>query len=307
MNIPAGFTPVGTVISVMGNSAPQNYLACNGQVVNIASYPELANYFEAQFGSKNKFGGDGTNTFAVPDLRGEFLRGTGTNGHAYEGSGAAVGTHQNATRHIALLSDVNATYICSPTNFSAGQFNEDYVDNTGATNGRYSRELTIKSTTKQENIASNSPYTSRPTNTSVLYCIATKNIYVDARYDYSTEEKVVGTWIDGKPLYQKTVEIDLSSTTAPSTDRTSIVLYDTTSLSPDEVFVEDDMSTVGSDSTTIAQLNHINTAGSYACPCVNSSDKKVYYIIEGQNYYYQACGKTGGKVVLTIRYTKTTD
>ena len=27
----AGFTPVGTIISVMGNSAPQNYLACNDQ------------------------------------------------------------------------------------------------------------------------------------------------------------------------------------------------------------------------------------------------------------------------------------
>ena len=49
-------------------------------------------------------------------------------------------------------------------------------------------------------------YTARPTNTSVLYCIATKDIYVDARYDYRLTEKVVGTWIDGKPLYQKTVE-----------------------------------------------------------------------------------------------------
>ena len=48
-------------------------------------------------------------------------------------------------------------------------------------------------------------FTSRPTNTSVLYCIATKNIYIDARYDYSTTEKVVGTWVNGKPLYQKTI------------------------------------------------------------------------------------------------------
>lgn len=27
-----------------------------------------------------------------------------------------------------------------------------------------------------------------------------------ARYNYSTDEQVVGTWIDGKPLYQKTVD-----------------------------------------------------------------------------------------------------
>ena len=29
--------------------------------------------------------------------------------------------------------------------------------------------------------------------------------------NYSTEEKVVGTWIDGKPLYQKTIVFSLSS------------------------------------------------------------------------------------------------
>jgi hypothetical protein len=43
----------------------------------------------------------------------------------------------------------------------------------------------------------------RPTNTSVLFCIATKNIYLNPSLDYSTDEKVVGTWIDGKTLYQR--------------------------------------------------------------------------------------------------------
>ena len=44
----------------------------------------------------------------------------------------------------------------------------------------------------------------RPTNTSVLYCIATKDIYIDARNIYSTTEKVVGEWM-GETLYQKTI------------------------------------------------------------------------------------------------------
>jgi hypothetical protein len=48
-------------------------------------------------------------------------------------------------------------------------------------------------------------YTARPTNTSVLFCIATKDIYSNPMNDYSTTEKVVGTWIDGKPLYQRTI------------------------------------------------------------------------------------------------------
>ena len=50
-------------------------------------------------------------------------------------------------------------------------------------------------------------FTSRPTNTSVLYCIATKNIYLNPSLDYSTDEKIVGTWIDGKPIYQKTIQL----------------------------------------------------------------------------------------------------
>ena len=82
--------PTGCIIQMMGITAPTGYLECDGQVYNISAYTRLANYFESQFGLKNYFGGDGTTTFAVPDLKGEFLRGSGTNSHTTEGSGASV-------------------------------------------------------------------------------------------------------------------------------------------------------------------------------------------------------------------------
>lgn len=63
--------PIGTVISYMGLTAPQDYLVCDGVEYNITDYSELAKFFETQFGAKNHFGGDGTITFAVPDLQGE--------------------------------------------------------------------------------------------------------------------------------------------------------------------------------------------------------------------------------------------
>ena len=72
--------PVGSVISYMGMTAPDNYLICDGTTYNISDYPFLADHIKNNFGSYNYFGGDGTTTFAVPDLRGEFLRGTGNNG-----------------------------------------------------------------------------------------------------------------------------------------------------------------------------------------------------------------------------------
>ncbi len=219
----AGFTPVGTIISVMGVTAPANYLACDGTVYNIADYPELANYFYQQFGSKNKFGGNGTTTFAVPDLKGEFLRGTGTNSHTNQGNGAAVGVHQNATTF--------PMYGEQPTSQGTGSkptmniyLGYDSSDNPLASHaiGNVDKAIarTNLSTVKRASISADAlelgststtsdEVTTRPTNTSVLFCIATKNFYIDPTLDYSLDEKVVGTWITGEPIYQRTIPLSL--------------------------------------------------------------------------------------------------
>lgn len=148
-------TPVGTVISFMGNSAPRNYLSCDGNVYNIEDYQALADFINDEFGSYNFFGGDGTTTFAVPDLRGEFLRGTGTNIHTNQGSGEDVGVHQDGTaiNHIASFSR-QIEIINYDTSYDNINKNVSY---SGGANdaGVY--------------------YTTRPTNTSILYCIKYKN------------------------------------------------------------------------------------------------------------------------------------
>lgn len=61
-------TPVGSIISYMGNNVPKHYLACDGSEYNIVDYPELAKHFKDEFGAYNYFGGDGITTFAVPKL-----------------------------------------------------------------------------------------------------------------------------------------------------------------------------------------------------------------------------------------------
>ena len=61
-------TPVGEIITTLGDETPKHYLACDGSTHNIADYPHLAQYFKDTFGTINYFGGDGTITFAVPDL-----------------------------------------------------------------------------------------------------------------------------------------------------------------------------------------------------------------------------------------------
>ena len=316
-----GFTPVGTVISVMGNSAPTHYLACNGQTVNIADYPELAAYFEAQFGTKNKFGGDGTTTFGIPDLRGEFLRGTGTNGHDAVvtqglsvpcGNGSSVGTHQNPT----LLTQPTVQVSSDGTKGTFGNFS--------TTDGKY-RSIsnydsadsgsTIKAVWAAQNIATSTTSTtcamvsSRPTNTSVLYCIATKDIYVDARYDYSTDEKVVGTWIDGKPIYQKTVVVDLSNIAQPAADRTFTNLA-TLPQQIDKAFMLNGF------------IEFISSGAYRALPTSGVTGTDMYYLVNlnktatgqwyinvlnnGTTWFRSALG-TDANAYFTIQYTKTTD
>lgn len=212
-----GYTPVGTVISIMGNNAPQHYLKCDGSIYNIVDYEELANYFNEQFGSSNYFGGNGTTTFAVPDLRGEFLRGTGTTPYTDGGDGAAVGTHQAPTGINPGWTN-NTTGGWSLPVAPSSTYSSIIVDNGDKYVNTGTRKSIIASTELKEkaDTASNAGYwTFRPTNTAVLYCIATKNIYIDQRFNYSTSESVVGTWIDGKPLYQITFS---GSTGAVSTD-----------------------------------------------------------------------------------------
>jgi len=64
--------PSGAVLAWAGTTAPSGFLLCDGSVYNSASYLNLAGVLGATFG------GNGTTTFAVPDLRGRSMVGINT-------------------------------------------------------------------------------------------------------------------------------------------------------------------------------------------------------------------------------------
>ena len=178
-------TPVGTIISFMGTSAPTDYLICDGTAYSISDYKKLSDHIAAQFGAVDFFGGDGVYTFAVPDLRGEFLRGTGTNSHEKQGSGANVGVHQDGTESPHAWANTDGTvttyWACnvfdltdpsviseSPVRKSNSVKNPDYALHTNNTKNIYNQSTTGYGT---EDTIYPYRYTSRPTNTSVLFCI----------------------------------------------------------------------------------------------------------------------------------------
>ncbi len=70
----SGEVPAGTVAAFAGTSMPAGWLPCDGSTVSPALYPALF----AAIGTQ--YGGDGTGTFVLPDLRGRTLLGVGQGG-----------------------------------------------------------------------------------------------------------------------------------------------------------------------------------------------------------------------------------
>lgn len=84
--------------------APRDYMICNGALLPISQYEALY----ALIGTA--FGGDGVNTFAIPDTRGRTILGQGQTyfGHAYTvgqvgGFETCTLTQQNLSMHTHIM------------------------------------------------------------------------------------------------------------------------------------------------------------------------------------------------------------
>jgi len=165
--------PLGTILSYGGTTAPDGWFLCHGQALSRTEYSELFAVIGTSFGT-----GDGSTTFNLPDLRGEFLRGAGTNSHSGEGNGGTVGQHQAATQVPTYVTRRNTmvTYNYSDPSANNAVVNEDSrvllpVANGVGTNNSLSG-------TDYTTTANSIRVTSRPTNTSVNFIIKAKKTAV---------------------------------------------------------------------------------------------------------------------------------
>ena len=67
--------PPGTIMPYGGDSIPEGWLLCNGNLVNRNDFSDLFSSIGTKWGA-----GDSVTTFSVPDLRGQFLRGVDLDG-----------------------------------------------------------------------------------------------------------------------------------------------------------------------------------------------------------------------------------
>lgn len=110
---------------------------------------------------------------------------------------------------------------------------------------------------------------------------------------FSTKEQRIGTWIDGKPLYRKTItQVGLSSNTNLSVPH-NIENQETIWVDVANSFIHSPQRTV--------TLPEVGYAG-------NLTDKTDVYV-EGDNVHLYSNGGWGSTwtFVITLKYTKTTD
>ena len=161
LSTPAGI-PAGTIIHTVLSTAPTGYLKANGAAVSRTTYATLFAAIGTTFGS-----GDGSTTFNLPDLRGEFLR-AWDDGRGVD-SGRSINTAQSAAfashNHTATDSGHAHTYRY-PAYRTLDQ---------GGSHGAYTypSPLTTSTYTGYANITvGNTGGTeTRPRNISVLVCI----------------------------------------------------------------------------------------------------------------------------------------
>lgn len=198
LNLVAGSTnysdaPVGAIFPFGGTDIPISFLLCDGSAVSRTDYEDLFNVIGTAFGT-----GDGSTTFNLPDLRGEFLRGAGTNSHSGQGNGGAVGEHQDATKLPNIYLSANATLIVTPDKNSL--FNQ-----TDASTGESTGYKGVAATSAGgDHIAVN--LTTRPTNTSVNYIIKAKQIGAPVDFMSAIQE-----YIRNQNMLSEYENINLSS------------------------------------------------------------------------------------------------
>ena len=110
--------PFVSEIRMVGfNYAPRGWATCDGQLLNTADHDVLFSLLGT------RYGGDGRNTFALPDLRGrapmKFGQGTGLSSHPLGQKGGAEGvpiTADQMPQHTHPVSAANASAdVTDPT------------------------------------------------------------------------------------------------------------------------------------------------------------------------------------------------
>ena len=170
--------PTGSVHMMATTTVPSGYLKCNGQAVSRTTYAALFAVIGETWGE-----GDGTTTFNVPEMRGEFVRGL-DDGRGVD-SGRNIKDHQGDqnrqhSHSTSVTSTVNDPGHIHQVQYSNSDSGDGVIEESGT--GLSGQEPTLSATTGitvnttvtvQNDPISQSQVEARPRNVAMLYVIKT--------------------------------------------------------------------------------------------------------------------------------------
>ena len=120
----------GMISAYMGSNDPAGWLICDGRELIRTMYPNLFAIIGTTYGV-----GDGMITFKIPDLRGSFLRGAGTNSLNSNYAGPALNQYQtHATEsHSHTITDPGHKHVFDSANDDFNNSTANYPDALPAT------------------------------------------------------------------------------------------------------------------------------------------------------------------------------
>lgn len=116
-------TFVGMIASFAMSTAPTGWIVCNGAEYAIADYGDLHTAIGTTWGAlTNGSGGAGSTHFRVPDLRGAFLRGTGSHGSSTMANssvfaGPSVGSFEDDSFQGHFHTFLNYAWFSTTSNY----------------------------------------------------------------------------------------------------------------------------------------------------------------------------------------------
>ena len=164
-----GGVPTGAVFHFAASTAPTGFLPANGSLRSRTTFAALFAVIGTTYGS-----GDGSTTFNLPDLRGEFIRGWADDravdtGRAFGSAQAYATARPQTTTPSKLLSDGTTTALESAANPSAIGFVR--TSNTGESITAGSIDSTGSGTEMDVINAVAGDAETRPRNVALLACI----------------------------------------------------------------------------------------------------------------------------------------
>lgn len=157
-----GLMPPGAVAHFALSSAPAGWLKCNGATISRVTYADLFAAIGTTFGA-----GDGSTTFNLPDLRGEFLRGLddGRGVDASRALGSAQGHSLQSHNHqIPTGGGNDPCYGITDTSWV-------YGSNNSPVSGQYATTYPVAEAANINGTIGTFRAETRPRNIALLACI----------------------------------------------------------------------------------------------------------------------------------------